>query len=186
MPAGLTEYVLASVSEKCPPFHITDDYVEPSIDVEYLEVDTIVAHQFVRRRGGKIAVLYETRWIGLASTSWEREVDLQRFRRAVLLYWAGKPVQRGNAGNQRYRDMRRSAASREIHRERGERFVTRGHLLVSRQQFERVFADGNKLLGAHLWFKSSDNLWWLGVIRSIGSADTPFVIRFLDNPGLRR
>ena len=79
-----------------------------------------------------------------------KEVDLQRFRRAVLLYWAGKPVQRGNAGNQRYRDMRRSAASREIHRERGERFVTRGHLLVSRQQFERVFADGNKLLGAHL------------------------------------
>ena len=48
---------------KCPPFHVTDDDVEPSIDVEYLEVDTIVAHQFVRGRGGKVAVLYETRWI---------------------------------------------------------------------------------------------------------------------------
>ena len=69
LPAGFTEYVLANVSEKCPPFRVTDDDVESSIDVEHLEVDTIVTHQFVRGRGGKIAVLFETRWIGLASTS---------------------------------------------------------------------------------------------------------------------
>ena len=122
----------------------------------------------------------------LASTSLEREVDLQRFRRAVLLYWAGKPVQRGNTSNQHYHGMRRSAPSREIHRERGECFVTRGHLLVSRHPFERVFAVSDKLLGAHLWFKSSDNLWWLGVISSIGSADTHSWLGFWITQALRR
>ena len=79
--------------------------------------------------------------------------------------------------------MRRSAASRDIHRERGEGFVARGHLLVNRQQYERVFADGNKLRGAHFWFKSKDNLWWLGVIHTVDSAGKRFVVRFLDSPG---
>ena len=78
--------------------------------------------------------------------------------------------------------MRRGAASRGIHRERGERFVARGHLLLSRQQYERGFADGSKRLGVPLWFKSSANLWWPGVIHSVGSDDTPFVVRVLDNP----
>ena len=52
LPAGFTEYVLANVSEKCPPFHVTDIDVEPFVGVERLEVDSIVAHQFVRGWGG--------------------------------------------------------------------------------------------------------------------------------------
>ncbi len=183
LPAGFTEYVLSSVSEKCPPFHVTDEDVEPSVDVEYLDVDSIIAHQFVRGIGGKIAVLYETRWIGLTSTSWERESDLHRFRRAILLYWTGTPDQRDSTGNDRYRLMRRSAAAREIYRERGEWFVARGHLLVPRHQYERAFADSSKLRGAHVWFKSKDDLWWLGVIHSVGSTDKPYIVRFLDTPG---
>ena len=52
-PRGSLNNVLASVSEKCPPFHVTDDDVEPSIDVEYLEVDTIVAHQLLEDGVGR-------------------------------------------------------------------------------------------------------------------------------------
>lgn len=45
-PAGLIQYVLVSVSETFPPFHVTDN-VEPIFHVERLEMDVIVAHQFV-------------------------------------------------------------------------------------------------------------------------------------------
>ena len=54
LPAGFTEYVLVNVSEKCPHFHVTDIDVEPFVGVERLEVDSIVAHQFVRGWGGKL------------------------------------------------------------------------------------------------------------------------------------
>ena len=184
LPAGFTEYVLARTSRKSPPFHATEDDVESFIEVERLEVDLIVAHQFVRGSGGKIAVLYETRWIGLTSSSWERETDLRRFRTAILRYWAGTPNQRGSTGNRRYQNMRRSAAARELHRNRGERFVANGYQFVTRQQFERVFLnDRDKLRGAYFWFRDRDLLWWLGIIHKVGSADEPYIVRFLDDPG---
>ena len=183
LPAGFTEYVLSRVSEKSPPFHATDDDVEPTLDVERLEVDVIIAHQVVRGFGGRIAVLYETRWVGLSSTSWEREADLQRSRKAILAYWAGTPVQRGSSGHQRYLRMRRGTALREIHRERGERFVAKGYDLVSREQFLRTFSDPGRLKGAHMWYKSKDSRWWLGVIHTVGSEHEPSVVRFFDDPG---
>lgn len=94
LPAGFTEYVFASVSEKSLPFYVTDDDVEPTLDAERLEVDAIVAHLIVRGWGGRIAVMYEAcSWVGLSSTSWECEADLQRSRRPILVYWAGTPVQ---------------------------------------------------------------------------------------------
>ena len=183
LPAGFTEYVLASTAEKSPPFHATVDDVELALDVERLEVDVIVAHQFVRGWGGRISVLYETRWVGLSSTSWERETDLQRSRRAILTYWAGNPVQSGSLSHARYLRMRQGAALREIHRERGERFVAKGYGLVSRKQFLRTFSHDSRLKGAHVWYKDKDSRWWLGVIHTVGSVDMPFVVRFLDDPG---
>ena len=183
LPAGFTEYVLASVSEKSPPFHVTDDDVESTLDVERLELDVIVAHQFIRGWGGRISVLYETRWVGLSSTSWEREADLQRSRRSILAYWTGNPIQCGGLSHQRYLRSRQGAALREIHRERGERFVAKGYGLVSRKQYLRTFSDPKKLRGAHLWYKDKDSHWWLGIIHTVGSTREPFVIRFLDDPG---
>ena len=54
---------------------------------------------------------------------------------------------------------------------------------MTRKQYERVFSDRSKLRGAYFWFKSRDNLWWLGIIHTVGSANEPFVVRFLDEPG---
>lgn len=71
-------------------------------------------------------MLYDTRWIGLASRFWEREADIRLFRPAILLYWTGSPKQRGSTGSRRYQYMRRSAAAIELHRDRGKGCVARG------------------------------------------------------------
>ena len=84
LPAGLTQYVLNIHTTKSPPFHVTTDDV--SVPVERLKVDRISSHRSVRRRGGAIAVLYETRWEGLLRPSWEREADLLHTREHILKY----------------------------------------------------------------------------------------------------
>lgn len=86
LPAGFTEYVLSSVSGRCPPFHETNTDVEPHVDIERLRLALIVTHQFVQGWGGKLAVLYQTQWVGLTSTPWDRESESRRNRRAVLPY----------------------------------------------------------------------------------------------------
>ena len=45
----------------------------------------------------------ETRWAGLLSPSWERELDRHHFGRHISLYWSGKPTQ--------HRQTNRSTAS---------------------------------------------------------------------------
>ena len=40
------------------------------------EVEKITGHQSVRGRGGVIAVVFKTHWVGLSESSWEREMDL--------------------------------------------------------------------------------------------------------------
>ena len=65
--ADLTKYVLNSFSTKSPPFHATLDDISPP--PERLEVDQTPGHQLVRRRGGVLAVMYETHWSGLISPS---------------------------------------------------------------------------------------------------------------------
>ena len=157
--------------------------VESDDRMERIELDTISAHRFVRDRGGKIAVMYEVRWKGFARTSWEREADLFNFRTAVLHYWAGRPVQRG-ASNQKYLRWRVLAASRELHRARGERFIAAGYRLVPPNVYRRVFASSPKdLKGAYFWFKANDGLWWQGIIHTVGSSDSPYTVRFLDAAG---
>lgn len=65
-PAGFTEDVLANVSENCPPFHVTDDDIEPTLGVERLEVDAIVAHQFNSSGNEEGKSCFCTRRVGLA------------------------------------------------------------------------------------------------------------------------
>ena len=109
LPADLTTYLLTASDTKFPPYHVTLDDVTPP--PERLEVEQITGHQLVRGRGGFIAVLYETHWTGLLSPSWERELDLQHFRRHISLYWSGKPTQHRQT-NRLYRQMRIGAAHR--------------------------------------------------------------------------
>ena len=100
-----------------------------------LAVSHISGHQITRGPGGKIAVMYKTHWQGLRRASWEREPDLQLHRRAILLYWT-KPSQQHVANNKRYRAMRRGAAARELHRDKGLRFIAEGYELVPTQHWE--------------------------------------------------
>ncbi|CAB1106512.1 unnamed protein product [Ectocarpus sp. CCAP 1310/34] len=96
LPAELSRYVLHSFGDKCPPFHVTADDV--SVPVGRLEVDYISGHQLVRGRSGVLAVLYQTHWVGLTTPSWERESDLDLFRRHILLYWSREACQSKQAG----------------------------------------------------------------------------------------
>ena len=85
-----------------------------------LEAEKNTRHQSVRGRGGVIAVMYETCWTGLSRPSWEREVEFQLSRPAILRYWAGIPNQHPQT-NRLYRRMRIDAAQRELSRSNGER-----------------------------------------------------------------
>lgn len=91
LPASFSENVLANTLRKFSLFHDTWDGVEPFREVERLEVDFLVAHRFVRGPGGSITVLYETRWIGVTSSSRERETHLSRFRSGILRDCTGTP-----------------------------------------------------------------------------------------------
>ena len=82
LPAGLTIYVLNNVSEKSPPYHATQDDV--STPLQRLDVEKVTGHQSVSGRGGVIALMYETHWLGLSRPSWEREMDLQLSRHEIF------------------------------------------------------------------------------------------------------
>ena len=178
LPAGLTRYVLNDNLLKSPPYHVTGE----DVFSERLEVKQIVGHQTVRGRGGVLAVLYKTLWSGLSLPSWEREMDLQRFRRHILQYWAGTPEQHRQT-NRRYRAMRIGSALRELARLKGCRHLPSGYSLVSRSTWDSRFAATPLPIGAFFWYKAQDGLWWLGKISGPPSAPDSYVVRFLDEPG---
>ena len=91
LPAGLTQYVLNNISKKFRPYHVNQD--DDSAPLQQLEAEKITGHRSVRGRGGDIAVLYRTHWVGLFEPSWEREIDLQLSRTKMLHYWVGTPDQ---------------------------------------------------------------------------------------------
>ena len=83
--------MLNNFYKKSSPYHVTQDDVSTSL--QRLQVEKITGHQSVLGRGGVIAVMYGTHWTGLSRPSWEREMDLQLSRHAILRYWAGSPIQ---------------------------------------------------------------------------------------------
>ena len=123
LPAGLTQYVLNIFPKKSPPCHVTQDDV--SAPLQRLEVEKITGHQSVRGRGGIIAMLYKTRWVGLSEPPWEREMDLQLSRAHSLRYWAGTPDQHRQT-NHLYRRMCIGAAQRELSRNNEVHFLAPG------------------------------------------------------------
>lgn len=179
LPAGLTPYVLNNHTTKSPPYHVTGDDVVP---VQRMDVDEITAHQCVRGRGGVIAVMYETHWKGLLRPSWEREMDLNDWRKQILLYWLGNPDQHKQT-NRLYRRMRVGAAARELARSNGERTTSPGYELVTSTVWSSRFKHTLLPVGAHLWYKAQDALWWLGKISKQTSYPNVYIVRFLDDPG---
>ena len=91
LPAGLTQYVLNNIPKTFPLCYVTQDDV--SVPLQRLEVEKITGHQSGRGRGGVIAVLYQTHWVGLSEPSWERETDLHLSRSHSWRYWADTPDQ---------------------------------------------------------------------------------------------
>ena len=81
--AGLTQYVLNNFAKKSPPYHVTQDYV--SAPLQQPDVERLTGHQSVRGRGGVTAVLLKAHWAGLSEPSWEREMDLQRYRTHICV-----------------------------------------------------------------------------------------------------
>ena len=70
LPAGSTQIVRSNFSIESPPYDVTQDDVSPPL--QCLEVEKITSHQSVQGRGGFIAVLYKTHWVGLSEPSCER------------------------------------------------------------------------------------------------------------------
>ena len=183
LPAGFSTYVLNSLT-KSPPYHVTLDNVSPP--PERLEVEQVSGHQLVRGRGGFIAVLYETRWTGLLSPSWEREMDLPDFRSHILRYWSGTPTQHDQT-NRPYRQMRIGAARRKLWWSRCETFLAPGYGLVPRTLWLQHFSSSPLPSWAHIWYKARNGLLRLANIAhhalSDASSSNTYIVRFLDDPG---
>lgn len=186
LPADLSLYALNSFAKKSPPYHVTtaDVFSPPT----RLDVEQLTAHQVARGRGGNLAVMYETHWKRLLTPSWEREDDLQHFRPKILQYWSGAPAQRSQT-NSLFRQMRIGSAQRKLARFKGERFLAKGYALVPKHLWIRRFRVSVLPPGTHFWYKSSDDIWWLGKINrpvavSPSNPDTGrYIVRFLDDPG---
>ena len=119
LPAGLTQYVFNNSTTKSPPF--TSPQTTSPCPSSVWRSTRSLATGSVRGRGGATAVLYETHWKGLLRPSWEREADLLHARQHILEYWAGAPLQPGQA-NRVCRRMRVGAVLRELARAKGDRF----------------------------------------------------------------
>ena len=167
-------------SNKSPPYYVTQDEASPP--PQRLVVEKTTGHQSIWGRGGVIAVLYKTHWVGLSRPSWKREMDVQFSRTHVLRYWAGHPDQHPQT-NHLHRRMRIGAAQRELFRNNGEHFLAPGCACVPRAEWLRRYHGTVPPKGAHVCYKGDDGLWWLGKISASMTEDGVCLVRFLDDPG---
>lgn len=156
LPSDLTQYVLNFFSAKSPPFHVTLD--DTSSPPEHLEVEQITGHQLICGRSGIIVAQYETHWVALLSSSWERELDL---------YYPSQPphptllVRHPNTT-----PTRKPPLPTDVHRRRaaGVIAITRSDLprprIHPRPRDRDLSTFSSTLLpsGAHLWYKVRDGL----------------------------
>ena len=83
--------------------------------------------------------MYETHWKGILRPTWERELNLQAFRHKILAYWASIPDHR-QPNTRQYQQLRINAASREIARAKGERYLPGAYRLVTADVYRTRFS----------------------------------------------
>ena len=147
LPAALSKYVLHSFGKKCPPSNIAaEDVVPPRTSWSWTTFPSI--NWSVAVEGLWLSYSrHKAHWVGLSTPSWEREADLDMFRRKFLLYWDGKICQRVQ-GNRAYRVARPRAARRELARLRGERYFDYGYDPISCETWLRRFSSHPLLINA--------------------------------------
>ena len=179
LPAGLSKYVLHSFTDKSSPFHpTTEDVVKSGIPVD---IEKITGHQLVRRRGGKLAVMYETHWEGLSSITWEREIDLKNFSRHILEYWMSTPRQMKGV-NSKYSAKRRAQTHRAYWRHQNKYYLEQGYHLVSYSTWEKKFRGRRVPLQAFFWWKNHQG-WWVGQVKAWDrDVYDQYFVRFHDDP----
>ena len=182
LPGGLTQYVLHAFATtgKSPPYRVTTDDIATTPIL--IDVVKITGHQCVRGRGGAVAVLYETHWDDLLRPTWERELDLQAFRRHILSYWATEPAQHQSYTRQ-YQQLHVNAAVREIARPKGERHLPGSYRLIRDDAYRARFLSAPLPIGASIWYHSFDGSCGLGKVKQPPNDSGRYVIRFLDNSG---
>ena len=82
-----------------------------------------------------------------------------------------------------YRRMRLGATQRELARAKGARFLPSGYSYVNHHRWARRFRGTILLVGAYVWHKGQDHLWWLG--KPFAHTPTPgqYVVCFLEDFG---
>lgn len=73
---GLTQNLCSTTSPRTPQKNHVTLRTGVSSPILHLELEKITRHQSVRGRGGFVAVIDESHWMGLSRPSWERELDL--------------------------------------------------------------------------------------------------------------
>ena len=102
---------------------------------------------------------FYTKLIGKASfaphgnANWERELDLLAFRPKIIAYWASGPDHR-QPNTRQYQQLRTNAASREIARAKGERYLPGAHHLVTADAYRAHFSTAPLPAGASVWYHS--------------------------------
>lgn len=88
---------------------------------------------------------------------------------------------KASKGNRSYRVARTCTAKRELARPRGERYMPPGFSLVSHDTWLRLFSAFLLPVGARLWYKARDGLWWSGQIGAHQGGS--YIVRLFDDPG---
>ena len=132
----------------------------------------------MRGRGGAIAVLYEPRRDGHLCTTWERELDLQAFRRHILSYWAAGPTQY-QPHTRQDQHPRISKAAREIARRKDERHLPGSYRFITDDIYHARLLSAPLPIGASIWYHSFDGSWWLGKVKQQPNGLGRYIIKFL-------
>lgn len=141
----------------------------------------ITAHRTVRGRGGELAIIYETRSKVMMRVAWEREIDLQRFHRGILLYWAGITEPK-NQIHPNVRNMGKAAANGSRAAWRRNASARKDMIFFPMTNSKRFFPTKKATRGRRL-IQSSDSLWRLGKIHARDyMRDQSYILRFLDEP----
>ena len=136
----------------------------------------------MRGQGGAIAVLFEPHRDGRLRTTWERELDLQAFRRHILPYWAAGPAQYQSHTRQ-YHDLLICKAAHEIARRNDERYLPGLYRLITDDIYRACFLSAPLPIGAFIWNHSLDGSWLLSKVKQQANVLGRYIIRFFDNPG---